>query len=63
MFWGIIIAAVPGETLFVWGKIFGGGSYMVFTGTLIAILGAPILTLIISAYEQNINSSRTSRIR
>jgi len=48
MFWGIILAAVPGEALFVWGKMFGGGSYIVFTGTLVAILGAPILTLIIS---------------
>lgn len=63
MFWGIIIAAVPGETLFVWGKIFGGGSTIVFTGTLIAILGAPILTLLISAYEQNSYSSGTSGVR
>jgi len=63
MFWGIIIAAVPGETLFVWGKIFGGGSTMVFTGTLIAILGAPILTLLISAYEQNSYSSGSSGVR
>ena len=48
MFWGIILAAVPGEALFVWGKMFGGGSYIVFAGTLVAILGAPILTLMIS---------------
>jgi len=63
MFWGIIIAAVPGEALFVWGKMFDGGSSAVFTGTLVAIFGAPILTLLISYYEKNINSSRTSRIR
>jgi len=48
MFWGIILAAVPGEALFVWGKMFGGGSYIVFAGTLVAILGAPVLTLLIS---------------
>jgi len=48
MFWGIILAAVPGEALFVWGKMFGGGSYIIFAGTLVAILGAPVLTLLIS---------------
>ena len=48
MFWGILVAAIPGEALFVWGKMFGGGSSITFLGTLIAILGAPILTLIFS---------------
>ena len=48
MFWGILVAAIPGEALFVWGKMFGGGSGITFLGTLIAILGAPILTLIFS---------------
>ena len=38
MFWGIILAAVPGEALFVWGKMVGGGSFVVFAGTLVAIL-------------------------
>ena len=48
MFWGILVAAIPGEALFVWGKMFGGGSSITFLGTLVAILGAPILTLIFS---------------
>ena len=48
MFWGILVAAIPGEALFVWGKMFGGGSGITFLGTLVAILGAPILTLIFS---------------
>ena len=55
MFWGILIAAVPGEALFVWGKMFGGGSAITFTGTLVAILGAPILTIIFSKMTNETN--------
>ena len=62
MFWGIILAAVPGEALFVWGKMFGGGSYIVFAGTLVAILGAPILTLIISNPKTTFRPSAMTRM-
>ena len=48
MFWGIILAVIPGEALYVYGSLFGGGSSMTFAGTLIAVFGAPILTLILS---------------
>jgi Na+/proline symporter len=46
MFWGILIPASVGEILFVMGKL--GYSDTAFTGTLIAIFGSPVLTLIIS---------------
>lgn len=48
MFWGILLAAIPGEALYVYGRLFDGGSTITFIGTLIAIFGAPILTLLFS---------------
>ena len=53
MFWGIIVAAVPGEILFVWGKMFDGGAEITFAGVLTAIIGAPILTLLLSWKEKH----------
>jgi len=49
MFWGIICAAVPGEALYIYGRLFDGGSTITFVGTLLAIFGAPVLTVIFSA--------------
>jgi hypothetical protein len=49
MFWGILLAAIPGETLFVYGKLFDGGNTATFTGTMITTLGAPVAVLLISA--------------
>ena len=56
MFWGIIVAAVPGEILFVWGKMFGGGAEITFAGVVTAIIGAPILTLIFSNRDNETNA-------
>lgn len=48
MFWGITLAVIPGETLYIYGRLFDGGSTITFAGTLIAVFGAPILTLMLS---------------
>ena len=44
----ILIPASIGEVLFVAGKL--GYTDTAFTGTLIAIFGSPVLTLLISKY-------------
>ena len=49
MFWGILIPASIGEVLFVAGKL--GYSDTAFTGTLIAIFGSPVLTLVLSQLD------------
>ena len=51
MFWGILVAAIPGEALYIYGRMFDGGSTVTFVGTLVAIFGAPILTLLFSKRE------------
>ena len=51
MFWGILIPASIGEVLFVAGKL--GYSDTAFTGTLIAIFGSPVLTLVLSQLDGN----------
>ena len=48
MFWGIAICATVGEIMFVMGKL--GYSDTAFQGTLIAIFGSPVLSLLISRY-------------
>ena len=48
MFWGIAICATVGEILFVLGKL--GYTDTAFQGTLIAIFGSPVLSLLISQY-------------
>jgi hypothetical protein len=53
MFWGILIPATIGEVLFVAGKL--GYSDTAFMGTLIAIFGSPVLTLVISKYGNATN--------
>ena len=50
MFWGIVIAASIGEVLFVLGKL--GYTDTAFMGTMIAIFGSPVLTLIISKFTE-----------
>jgi len=59
MFWGILIPASIGEVLFVMGKL--GYSDTAFAGTLIAVFGSPLLTLVISQHEI-VNNNRTARI-
>ena len=34
--------------MYIYAKLFGGGNDIAFTGTLLAIFGAPIFTLILS---------------
>jgi hypothetical protein len=46
MFWGSAICATVGEIMFVMGKL--GYSDTAFQGTLVAIFGSPVLTLLIS---------------
>lgn len=48
MFWGILVAAIPGEALYIYGRLFDGGSTVTFAGTLLAIFGAPVLTILFS---------------
>lgn len=52
MFWGILLAVIPGETLYVYGRLFDGGNTVTFVGTLVAIFGAPILTILLSKKNQ-----------
>lgn len=59
MFWGIILAVIPGELLYVYGSLFGGSSSMTFLGTLIAVFGSPILTILLSKLFKN-NSKKLS---
>ena len=61
MFWGILIPATVGEVLFVAGKL--GYTDTAFMGTLIAIFGSPILTLVLSNAKQPTNSNRTAGVR
>jgi hypothetical protein len=51
MFWGILIPATIGEILYVSGRL--GYTDTAFTGTLIAIFGSPVLTLLISQYGKS----------
>ena len=51
MFWGILLAVIPGEALYIWGQLYNGGPSITFAGTLIAIAGAPILALLISKFK------------
>ena len=53
MFWGILVAAIPGEALYIYGRLFDGGSTVTFVGTLLAIFGAPAFTLLFSKKESN----------
>jgi len=53
MFWGIILAVIPGEALYIYGSLFGGGGSMTFLGTLIAVFGAPVFTLLLSKASNN----------
>jgi urea-proton symporter len=52
MFWGILLAVIPGETLYVYGSLLGGGSSVTFAGTLVAVFGAPVLSLAISKFTR-----------
>ena len=60
MFWGILIPATVGEVLFVAGKL--GYTDTAFMGTLIAIFGSPILTLVLSNAKQSTNSDGTTGV-
>jgi hypothetical protein len=51
MFWGILLAAIPGETLYIWGQLYSGGPNITFAGTLIAIAGSPLLAIAISKFR------------
>lgn len=53
MFWGILVAAIPGEALYIYGRLFDGGSTVTFVGTLLAIFGAPAFTLLFSKKESD----------
>jgi uncharacterized membrane protein len=52
MFWGILIAAIPGESMYIYAKLYGGGNDIAFAGTLLAIFGAPLFTLILSKKDR-----------
>jgi len=54
MFWGILLAVIPGESLYIYGRLFDGGSTVTFVGTMTAIFGAPLFTLLLSKREPEV---------
>lgn len=55
MFWGILLAWFFGLPTFIYGDLFGGGNLFKLAGTLIAVFGSGLLTLIISKLSKNEN--------
>jgi len=51
MFWGIIVAFLAGFPMFVYGQQFGGGPQLTMYGTLIAIFGSGILSVVFSKFD------------
>jgi Na+/proline symporter len=50
MFWGILIAFFIGFPMFVYGREFDGGVNLIMAGTLIAIFGSGLLSVLISKF-------------
>ena len=53
MFWGILIAFFIGFPMFVYGQQFGGGKELTMLGSLIAIFGSGLLSVLISKFSRN----------
>ena len=51
-FWGILIAFLIGQPIYHWGLSFGGGKEMVMAGTLFAVFGSAVLTVLISRFTR-----------
>jgi Na+/proline symporter len=56
MFWGILIAFFIGFPMFVYGQQFGGGKELTMLGTLIAIFGSGLLSVLISKFTRKYTS-------
>lgn len=52
MFWGIVIAFIIGFPTFLYGQQFGGGKELTMIGTLIAIFGSGLLSVLISKFSK-----------
>ena len=52
MFWGILIAFFIGFPMFVYGREFGGGAHLTMIGTMIAIFGSGLLSVLISKFTK-----------
>lgn len=52
MFWGIVIAFIIGFPTFLYGQQFGGGKELTMIGTLIAIFGSGVLSVLISKFTK-----------
>jgi urea-proton symporter len=52
IFWGILIAFFIGFPMFVYGQQFGGGKELTMIGTLIAIFGSGLLSVLISKFTK-----------
>jgi Na+/proline symporter len=52
MFWGILIAFFIGFPMFVYGQQFGGGKELTMIGTMIAIFGSGLLSVLISKFTK-----------
>lgn len=51
-FWGILIAFLIGQPIYHWGLSFGGGKEMVMAGTLFAVFGSAVLSVLISRFTR-----------
>jgi Na+/proline symporter len=54
MFWGILIAFFIGFPMFVYGQQFGGGKELTMIGTMIAIFGSGLLSVLVSKFTKEI---------
>lgn len=52
IFWGILIAFFIGFPMFVYGQQFGGGKELTMIGTMIAIFGSGLLSVLISKFTK-----------
>jgi Na+/proline symporter len=53
MFWGVLTAFFAGFPMFVYGQQFGGGKELTMIGTLIAIFGSGLLSVVISKLDRS----------
>ena len=54
MFWGILICYLTGFPLYLYGVSFGGGNTMVVAGTLVAVVGSGVMSVLISQVDKRI---------
>ena len=53
IYWGILSAFLVGFPLYVYGQYWGGGKDIIFAGTMLAVFGSGLLSLVISFVDKN----------